>query len=366
MDSPGSSPEPADWDILPVDAHSELSQQADAYAASSQPVEAAVQPISSDNQSQQSAAEVVTQLMPLDELPTFELPGEADWQADREAAGGAAAAAAMSVVQHAAAVQAVHESHMQPDTQLQQHWQAQQASSAPQSPPAAAAAGREPLPVALPHIDEAAVDALRTALQQQDDQQLLQEAAAVGGRGSVPTAADTDAMGLPGPQLSDGDGCQREPESSAVSQLQHLDLQDRHQQQQRQQQLQAPSAVPQKQQQQQHGQLDLDELLQPGSGGGSMDLDRDTSADIPVLQQPQRPRTQHDAAYAVLPPGAAKQPWPCLDGLPGGAAASVHRVVGEGLGPQDFGLPVEAPPVLPDEPAKLLQVPEQPADRFLL
>jgi hypothetical protein len=226
----------------------------------------------------------------------------------------------------------------------------------------------------LPHIDEAAADALRTALQQQDDQQLLQEAAAIGGEGSVPTAADTDALGLPGPDLSDSDAGQQEPDSSAVSQLQHLDLQDRSQQQQQQQQQQQLQQQQQQQQQhqhqqqqsqqqQQHGELDLEELMRPAGLGGEMDLDRD--ADIPVLQQPQRQRAQHDAAYAVLPPGAAKQPWPGLDGLLGGAAAGVH-VAGEGLGPQDFGLPVEAPPVLPDEPVQLLQVPEQPADGFLL
>jgi hypothetical protein len=39
---------------------------------------------------------------------------------------------------------------------------------------------------------------------------------------------------------------------------------------------------------------------------------------------------------------------------------------GEGIGPNSFGLPFEAVPVLPDEPVRLVHVPENPADSYLL
>jgi hypothetical protein len=286
-------------------------------------------------------------------------------------------------------------------------------SSSVSAAAAAAAAGL------LPPVDESAAAALESTLQHEDNEQLLQEAAAVSaaaGPGAGPQTAA--AAGLPGPDSETAGGWGEgvgvcDDGTAAATKLQSLDLHDHGVQQQRPrpltQQLHQPpqglqaQAQPQQplpmgdvpqhqrlqQQQQQrqggtsgHGELDLQELLQPVQSGG-MDLDAGSAKiDIPVLQQPQpQPGWVQNPDEVILPPGyVASRQQGFNQGLDGDwdSSSSIgigfkqrmfeegDPAAGEGVGPMNFGFPVEKPPVLPDEPAQLLHVPENPADSYLL
>jgi hypothetical protein len=277
--------------------------------------------------------------------------------------------------------------------------------SGPSSAAAAAVVHDDSAVQLLLTIDEAAASALQSALQQQDDQQLMREAAAVsaaaaasaagfgavGGGGAVQldgygwaAGAADDAAGLAMPDLSTGEAWRED--LTAVTQLKHLDLEDKAQQQQQplvppgfQQQQQLPQAgqhhqqwQQQQQQRELHGQLYLNELLEAG-GGSAMVMDRE-AGEIPVLQLPRPQQPRHDAAHVVLPGIGQQQPQRqqggdnILDGFKGSAWGVNGGAfeAEEGIGPHMFGLPVEAPPAFPDEPVQLLQVSQNPSESFLL
>jgi hypothetical protein len=66
-----------------------------------------------------------------------------------------------------------------------------------------------------------------------------------------------------------------------------------------------------------------------------------------------------------LPSGWGQQDTQGAAGDGGGGGVGVPGV-GQGIGPSSFGLRFEAPPVLPDEPVRLVHVPENPSDSYLL